>query len=107
MNLVLKGTLNTTAVEDGTTVVFESFKKSPAGDWPLTMAFRKEAGYEAVGINDTVYNGTVINALCKHRRLWVRCVESSPLSQLAASTSRCPTTPLAQTSLPTSFLVGL
>ncbi|KAL8290218.1 hypothetical protein RQP46_003157 [Phenoliferia psychrophenolica] len=58
--LFFKGTLNSTSDE---TVVLASFKQSPVGAWPLTVAFRREAAYEPVGVNDTAYNGTINNAL--------------------------------------------
>ncbi|GAA5899616.1 hypothetical protein JCM6882_001164 [Rhodosporidiobolus microsporus] len=42
-----RGTLNTTALDDGETLVLESWKRSPVGDWPLMVAFRREASLEA------------------------------------------------------------
>ncbi|GAA6004105.1 hypothetical protein JCM10207_002428 [Rhodosporidiobolus poonsookiae] len=64
--LFLKGALNTTAVEAGETVVLDSIKQSPVGDWPLSIAFRWESAYEP-GVDENgnftsaVYNGTVYN----------------------------------------------
>ncbi|KAM0754992.1 hypothetical protein T439DRAFT_377389 [Meredithblackwellia eburnea MCA 4105] len=55
-----KTKLNTSAIAEGETVVLESYKQSPVGDWPLTIAYRREVGYAAIGVNDTVYNGTFV-----------------------------------------------
>ncbi|KAI5475783.1 hypothetical protein MNV49_000834, partial [Pseudohyphozyma bogoriensis] len=46
-----KGLLNVSAVPVGETVILESFKQSPVGDWPLTTSFRRET-------SDPTDNGT-------------------------------------------------
>ncbi|GAA5843261.1 hypothetical protein JCM11251_002265 [Rhodosporidiobolus azoricus] len=58
-----RGNLNTTALEDGETLVLESYKRSPVGDWPLTVSFRREASLEpnATALEEGsafAYNGT-------------------------------------------------
>ncbi|GAA6043587.1 hypothetical protein JCM8097_005269 [Rhodosporidiobolus ruineniae] len=58
-----EGSLNTSAVPTGDTVVLHSHKKSPVGDWPLHIAFRREASLEpnATAIEEGSafpYNGT-------------------------------------------------
>ncbi|SCV68845.1 BQ2448_966 [Microbotryum intermedium] len=59
-----KGLLNTTGVEEGTTVYVDSLKISPAGDWPLSFAFRKEVGLADAYLAEAnaTYNGTFYSA---------------------------------------------
>lgn len=59
---VFEGKLDTTTILEGETVVLESAKKSPVGDWPLTLAFRRDVGLTA---NGTEYNLTVSSGPCK------------------------------------------
>ncbi|GAA5843044.1 hypothetical protein JCM11251_002715 [Rhodosporidiobolus azoricus] len=61
--LFFDGILNTTAVEVGETVILDSYKRSPVGDWPLTVAFRRDASLEpnATAVRERLafpYNGT-------------------------------------------------
>ncbi|KAK4046807.1 hypothetical protein OIV83_005802 [Microbotryomycetes sp. JL201] len=48
--------LNTSAVADGQTVLLNSIKKSPAGDWPLQIAFRRDQSFAVE--SDALVNGT-------------------------------------------------
>ncbi|GAA5874892.1 hypothetical protein JCM8547_003603 [Rhodosporidiobolus lusitaniae] len=56
----VEGTLNTSAIAADETVVFDSWKKSPVGDWQLPIAFRRNPTFEPdLTVNGTFpYNGT-------------------------------------------------
>ncbi|KAM0786569.1 hypothetical protein ACM66B_002025 [Microbotryomycetes sp. NB124-2] len=59
--LFFEGQLNSSAIEDGQTVLIDSIKKSPAGDWPLQIAFRRDPSSETE--TDVVSNGTFFTGL--------------------------------------------
>lgn len=74
-----KGRLNVSEVVDGTTVLLESYKQSPAGDWPLLMAYRRDPGVEDAYLAEfnSTWNGTVFNAPCDFFAPLTRLSEAS------------------------------
>ena len=47
-------TFSTEELVEGETLLFDTFKKSPAGDWPLQMAVRKNPALNNVTLEQNV-----------------------------------------------------
>lgn len=63
----IRGRLNVSDVVDGTTILLESYKQSPAGNWPLLMSYRRDPGVEDAYLAEfnSTWNGTVFNEPCE------------------------------------------
>lgn len=60
---VINGTFLTTDLVVGETVLVDTYKKSPAGNWPLQFAIRRdEKMNEWSNVVNSTYNGTVYAA---------------------------------------------
>ncbi|GAA6001435.1 uncharacterized protein JCM10292_006252 [Rhodotorula paludigena] len=62
-----EGALDTSDVADGETIILDSWKKSPVGDWPLSIAFRRNTSLGPTGADleagtASPYNGTFVSS---------------------------------------------
>lgn len=68
-------TFSTTELVVGETVLFDTYKTSPAGDWPLQMAVRKEAALvEKALVQNITYSGTFFAAAGESTSSWYKSI---------------------------------